>query len=93
MGYVMSLKRWEPHKLITEIDFNKCSFWIQIHNLPVPLPLPKRSLANVERIAVVLGELIDMDREDIDCPFMRNYVRMRVSIDFNKPLKRGFMLK
>lgn len=84
MVFMISLKRWDPNKTMNEIDFSKCLFWIQIHNLSIL----KRSVGNIENIAATIGTLFKIDMEDIDCPFKRNYVRIRVSVDVNRPLLR-----
>ena len=60
-----------------------------MHNLPIP----KRSEENLERIALAMGKIKRIDREDIDCPFKRNFVWVRVELDISKPLMRGFALK
>ncbi|KAM7514199.1 hypothetical protein LguiA_003782 [Lonicera macranthoides] len=89
MGFMMSLNRWDPSKTISEIDFNRCLFYVQIHDLPIL----KRSVENVEKIAKTTGNLRDIDTEDIDCLFKKKIVRIKVSIDVNQPLRKGFALK
>ncbi|KAM7511186.1 hypothetical protein LguiB_010061 [Lonicera macranthoides] len=89
MGYMMNLKRWDPIKSISEIDFSRCLFWIQIHNLPIP----KRSESNIEKIAEVIRKLDKIDIECVDCPFNRIYVRVRLEVEVNKPFVRGFSIK
>lgn len=56
-------------------------------------PHSKKNDGKYKKVANMLGMLGRIDIEDIDCSFNRNYVRIRVSMDVSKPLKRGFFLK
>ena len=67
-----------------EVNLQWCSFGVQIHGLSLGLM--------IEKIGTVLGELIG-DVEEIDAKSGQmawgRYLRVRISINISKPLKRG----
>ncbi|XP_052292008.1 uncharacterized protein At4g02000-like [Citrus sinensis] len=64
------------------------SFWIQIYNLPISF-LSEKVLRN---IGDYIGEFQASDENNL-MGVWRNYMRIRVSIDVRKPLKRRMRLK
>ncbi|KAM7476675.1 hypothetical protein LguiB_023918 [Lonicera macranthoides] len=88
MGYVMILKSIVPEQNIEEMTFDKCAFWIQIHNLP----FQKRSRQNIEKISSMVGTFIEIDEDTIANPTRGLFVRVKIEIDVREPLKRGFKM-
>lgn len=82
MGSMMTLRN--PNATVCEIGFSKCLIWVQVHGFPIL----KRFIQNHERSAATIGPLQKIDMVDVDCPFKRNFVRIRVAINVSKPLKQ-----
>ncbi|KAH7865785.1 hypothetical protein Vadar_011170 [Vaccinium darrowii] len=75
--------------IVSELKFNKCPFWVQIHGLPVE----KMSRANAITIGNRLGSLLAVEAApDGDC-LSRGFLRIRVNINVEQPLPKGFWLK
>ena len=64
MGYLLVLKNIEKDQNIDELDFSTSPFWIQIHSLP----FQKRTLQNIEKIAALLGTLVQVEMDSIENP-------------------------
>ncbi|KAJ1394729.1 hypothetical protein SESBI_33979 [Sesbania bispinosa] len=37
MGHILSLQSWVPQASVYELNFNKVSFWVQLHGLPLDM--------------------------------------------------------
>ncbi|XP_050212839.1 uncharacterized protein LOC126664483 isoform X2 [Mercurialis annua] len=72
----------------TSMAFDKTDFWIQIHNLPI-ICLNREAGLN---LGSQIGEVIEVDPgASGDC--LGKYMRVRVTVDITKPLKRGLKVK
>ncbi|KAL5804902.1 hypothetical protein ACOSQ3_031702 [Xanthoceras sorbifolium] len=72
----------------SEMSFRKADFWIQIHNAPLICMTKNIGLLHGEHI----GEVKDIDLgASSDC--FGKFIRVRVSIDVTKPLKRILRVK
>ncbi|KAM7518305.1 hypothetical protein LguiB_017267 [Lonicera macranthoides] len=59
MGFMMSLKRWDPSKTISEIDFNRCLFYVQIHDLLIlKSRLGNGGLSQLENLATGAKDIV-----------------------------------
>ncbi|KAL7211274.1 hypothetical protein ACSBR2_014204 [Camellia fascicularis] len=88
MGHLLVLQPLAVGLPISKIQFTWCSFWIQIHGLP----LEKMTKANGEIIGHNLGWLLQVEAHCEGLLLYRNFLRIRVEIDVTKPLPRGFHL-
>ncbi|KAK9990738.1 hypothetical protein SO802_025723 [Lithocarpus litseifolius] len=81
--HIVVFQRYDTSTPIEELEFNKVSFWIQIHNLPY-------SLLTTD-VAISLGEFIGKVFIPKDTAEMRggNFMRVRVNINISEPLCRG----
>lgn len=83
---LLCLHRWVPEFSILEVDYSFSPFWIQVHGVP----LEGMSLANVKKMAAMVGEI-----EEVEDPFIGNkivcgFLRERVTVNITKPLITGF---
>ncbi|KAK4421362.1 hypothetical protein Salat_2086700 [Sesamum alatum] len=67
-----------------DIDRNLCEFHVLIHNLP----LGKMTRDIKEFIGNQLGKFVDVDMDD-KAVFWGSFLRIRVALDVNKPLRRA----
>ncbi|TXG51391.1 hypothetical protein EZV62_023915 [Acer yangbiense] len=72
---------------ISKLGFNRANFWIQIHDIPI-LCMNRRT---ARWLAEQLGEVVEILLESRDC--WGKFMRVKVSIDITKPLKRWLKLK
>ncbi|OMP08294.1 hypothetical protein COLO4_06602 [Corchorus olitorius] len=54
MGCSLNLRKWEIGQVISDLDFSKIDFWIQVHNLPIEM----LTFQNAEKIGAVIGTLL-----------------------------------
>lgn len=66
----------------SEVVFSKIKFWVRAWDVP----LHKRTTAMAKTLATSMGDLLEVDESDPIgwCKFLR----FRVALDINKPLKR-----
>ena len=81
--HTVVFQRYDMSTPINELEFDRVSFWIQIHNLPY-------SLLTTD-VAISFGESIGKVYIPKDTTEMRrgNFMRVRVTINISKPLCRG----
>ena len=86
--YLLVLHKLEPGEVVSQLKFNKASFWVQIHGLPT---MSQTKVVGL-RIGESLGrvEMVDVENKGF-C--LGNYLRIRVSIDISMPLCRGRMVR
>lgn len=66
---------------ITKQDFTHVSFWVQIHNVPIMC----RDTKTIQELGEAIGRVEEVGTDDNgDC--FGKYIRLRISIDFTKPL-------
>lgn len=71
---------------ITDVQFNKLQFWVQIHGLEVE----KFNKQNAERIGESMGNVLEVDEIMGPMGLDRDFVRIKVEVDILKPLQAGF---
>ena len=82
--YLILLKRLEDVQSFSEVVFDSCSFWVQIHDLPV------RCMTSgvCGRIRKTLGH-VEQVEEFNEGRGGGNFMRIRVQLDITQPLCRG----
>lgn len=85
-GVVLNLMWWPPHLHMEEIEFHKCAFCIQVHNLP----FNKMNKQNALKIGQFLGNFDQFD-EGVDehKAHLRKFTRIRAIVDTSCGLKSG----
>ena len=81
------LQRYNRLTSLDELAFEKVSFWVQVHNIPIGY----RSKSVAEDICEAIG-VVDRSTEVAECEG-GNYVRVRVTLDVYQPLCRGRIIK
>lgn len=74
---------------ISEIEFNTCPFWVQIHGLPVE----KMNRANAITIGQRFQKLLAIESSPDGILLGRSFLRVRVVINLSQPLPKGFWLR
>jgi hypothetical protein len=87
-GAHLVLKEWQSDLSWQEVNFSVSTFWIQIHGLPSRWQY-KEFLKNIGRKVGVVDD-VDLSREDT--MGWQRFVRLRVDINIEAPLKPGFFL-
>ena len=82
--FLILLKHIDDDRSFSNVVFNSCAFWVQIHDLP-----PRHMTITVcEKIAGTLGRVEHV--EDFDEGSSRgNFMRARVILDVEQPLCQG----
>ena len=81
---LLVMKVFDGHSKLEAVNLSWCSFWVQAHGLPL-------GLMN-EKIGTVLGDAIgDVEKVETngDQRAWGRFLKIRVSINISKPLKRG----
>ena len=79
---ILVLTRITETDQVGTVPLTHVSFWVQIYNLPMGF----HSCLIVQSIGEYVGKFIAHDPENF-CATWRNYLRVRVSIDTQKPRK------
>ena len=81
--HLVAFLRYDGTVPIQNLQFEKTTFWVQLHNLPF-------ALLTVEA-AMSIGETIGTIVKSKDVGEMRggNFMRIRMEVDITKPLCRG----
>ncbi|XP_057452226.1 uncharacterized protein LOC130744049 [Lotus japonicus] len=82
-GHVVALQKITGEEQPSEINPHTCPMWVRIYDLPLNL----RDAENLNKIGGSLGEFMEHDKSE-EC-LAGKYARVRVSVDLQKPLKRG----
>ena len=86
--YTLVLKRIMADDQVDRVPLNHVSFWVQIHHLPIGF----RTSKIIQNIGDYVGQFMESD--DNNCTgTWQHYLRVRVSIDIQKPLKRRMRIK
>ncbi|KAH9679913.1 CCHC-type domain-containing protein [Citrus sinensis] len=86
--HILLVKRLEEDEQPQNIPLFTTSFWIQIYNLPIGFMSEKI----LKDIGNYIGVFLASDENNL-MGVWRNYMRIRVSMDVRKPLKRRMKLK
>lgn len=74
MSHLMSTQVWDPQISVYEIDFNKVTFWVQLHGLPLEL----MTTSNVAKVAALLREVLEVENPKVDGKLLRSFFRTKV---------------
>ena len=84
--HLMVLQSYDKETDLTEMEFNKVTFWIQVHDIPIWF----RNRRLAERICNAIGIVDDtVDESKIEGG---GFIRTRVTIDISKPLSHGWVI-
>lgn len=89
MNSLLVLRPLEKDMVVSEIQFQLCPFWVQIHGLPVE----KMCRANAEIIGKRFGKLIAIEAASNTMLLSRSFLRVKVEINISQPLSKGFWLR
>ena len=82
--HLVLFQRINDTTTISSLSFLECSFWVQIHNLPIKSMTPELGLSIGSTIGKVV-RVVDSDEKGS----IGHSLRVRVSIVVTKPLSRG----
>ncbi|GLT53077.1 hypothetical protein SLA2020_263730 [Shorea laevis] len=71
-----------------EVELSLCSFWVQVHGLP----MQNMTLKNAIRIGKSIGSLLEVENGDSPGLICRQHLRLRVEINTRRPLMPGFYI-
>ncbi|XP_058180206.1 uncharacterized protein At4g02000-like [Rhododendron vialii] len=81
---VLLLRRWEAGMKANTVDFNEIDFWIQLWGLPFECITPEIG----KEIGRRIGSILEVNKVTEKGDWGR-YIRVRVRIPLNRPLRRG----
>uniref|UniRef100_A0A7N2L2Q0 DUF4283 domain-containing protein n=1 Tax=Quercus lobata TaxID=97700 RepID=A0A7N2L2Q0_QUELO len=80
---LMVLQRFGKEMDLKDMEFNKVTFWVQVHDLPIRFQT--RRIA--EQLCEAIGKVnVGTDEDETEGD---NFLRVRVTIDISQPLYRG----
>lgn len=74
---------------ISDLVFDFCPFWIQIHGLPVE----KMTRANTEIIGKRAGKLLAVEAESEGLLITRSFLRVKVELNITHPIPKGIWIR
>lgn len=86
-GITLNLHKWLSAFTLTEINFNLCEFWINVHDLPP-------NCLNADNARIVwnyIGKFISID-ESQPIYKVRKFLRIMVLVDTQQALKTGIFI-
>ena len=83
--HLIVLQRYDKDTPIEDLTFNRTSFWVQVHNIPMRFMNQKVA----EGICSTVGTVIQKPNMEVDGG---SFMRVRVSMDVTRPLSRGRMV-
>ena len=86
--YILLVKRLEEKEQPRNVPLYFTSFWTQVYNLPIGF----MSAKILKDIGNYVSTFLESDEHNL-MGVWRNYMRIRVTIDVRKPLKRRMKLK
>ena len=81
------LQRYDRHIALDDLSFDKVSFWVQVHNIPISY----RNRSVAEDICESIG-LVNRSTDVSECE-CGNYIRVRVTLNVFQPLCRGRIIR
>lgn len=89
MNNLLILNPLKEGGVVSDMEFEHCPFWIQIHGLP----LEKMTRANAEIIGRRFGKLLAVETSTDGMLLGRSFLRVRVAVKITDPLPKGFWLR
>uniref|UniRef100_A0A803MW53 CCHC-type domain-containing protein n=1 Tax=Chenopodium quinoa TaxID=63459 RepID=A0A803MW53_CHEQI len=83
---ILLLKEMCATEQPSEVSFDACPFWIRLLDVPFGM----RSSRVAHEIGNCIGECIDVDESDPLC--WDEFMRVKVMVNINKPLRRGMKI-
>ena len=80
---LMVLQRYGKEKDLADMEFNKVTFWVQVHDLPIRF----RTRKIAEQLCEAIGR-VNVGADDAETEG-DNFLRVRVTLDISQPLCRG----
>ena len=87
-GALLMLERWRPNLILSHLQLNYISVWVQLHGLPLEYQYPELA----EKMGQMMGILEKVDWED-RLPRNICFMHIKVKIDPWLPVFSGFMLR
>ena len=82
--YLLGLSKLEKNEAVKNARFDRVSFWVQIHNLPIQ----HMNKENAEAIGNSVGLVKQVDASPMG-DYRGKCLRVRVNMDMGQPLCRG----
>ncbi|CAH9073758.1 unnamed protein product [Cuscuta europaea] len=82
------LARLKQGDLPLQMSLNRADFWLQVHDVPMGF----FSIENAIKIGNFVGRFVKVDEQNFSMEW-NPFMRVRVSIDLNRPLKRKLFLQ
>ena len=86
--HILLVHRLEADEQPQQVPLFHTTFWVQAYNIPIGFQSEKV----VQSIGTYIGSFLESDVNNFKGVW-RNYMRLRVSIDVRKPLKRRMRMK
>lgn len=84
---IVVLKRLSGDEQPSDLEMHSSEFWARIYDLPLKL----RSDAMAKKLGDVLGKFVEVDSKEGNR--LGKFLRVKVTVDLRKPLKRGTVVK
>ncbi|KAJ1433087.1 hypothetical protein SESBI_06306 [Sesbania bispinosa] len=82
MGNLLSLQRWLPQASAYELDYNKVSFWIQLHGISLDMMTAKNAAKIINRI----GEVREVENPEVEGILLRTLSGAKLGVPPAKPI-------
>ena len=81
--HLMVLQRFDRETDVLDIQFNRITFWVQVHGIPIRF--------RTRKVAEKICGMIGIVHEPAEGTIMEGdgFIRVRVTIDMSQPLSRG----
>ena len=87
-GHLLSLKKWDEHMFLSEVDFFSALYWIQFHGLP----LAAFDVESAKILGNVVGETLIVEKPNIEGKIQRSFIRVCSLLDLREPLIPEFLV-
>jgi hypothetical protein len=86
-NHLLALTEFDGSCLATQIQFNRCCFWVQLHGVPLYF----MTKTTGERVGGTLGTVMEVDVPENGVGW-GPFLRARISMDISKPIPRGRLI-
>lgn len=86
---LLTLQKKDAYKGGNEIKISTCSFWVQLHNIRQE----GRKLSNYWLLGRQIGQVMEVEDPGEGRVVNRNFGRLRIEVDIERPLVSGFYIK